>query len=82
MIRLVAFDHVARDTRATDTLLGFAMCTYMGTALTALPVYRAHDRRLIVAWPVLRYDPPLAYSTQLRVACKIKRHIRRLERGL
>ncbi|MBL8860068.1 MAG: hypothetical protein JNL28_16280 [Planctomycetes bacterium] len=79
-VQIIGFDRVAQDVGAHDTLLGFALCTVNDEPLPALPVYRAHDRRLIVAWPITICDAPLPTRAAHVVAEAVERHVQGLER--
>ncbi len=79
-IRIVLFTQMSDDLRATDTLLGRAICTVDGAPIPEVLVYREPDRRLAVALPVHSPQFVLPWFVQRLVACKVKRFVRRLER--
>lgn len=81
MIRIVLFERLSDDLGLTGSLLGRATVTIDGVPWRNVVVYRNRDRSLAVAFPVTVYVEPPPYPMQLRVACKLKRYVRRLVRG-
>lgn len=80
-IRIVLFEPLSDDLGLTNTLLGRATITIDGVPWRNLVVYRNPDHSIAVAFPVTVYVEPPPYPTQLRVACKLKRYVRRLVRA-
>lgn len=79
-IEVVQFDRLADDLRAVDALVGFALVKVDTTPLPPIAVYRAADRRLVVAIPVDAREFALPWPTQRQLARLVRRCVRRLER--